>query len=681
MVGSKAGSENFRPFCCFISVTELFKSQTMALRRVIGLLLMLVTLLAYLPATYNDFINFDDDDYVTENPMVQKGLTWTGIQWAFTTFHAANWHPITWVSHMADCELFHLNPGGHHFVNILFHTANAILLFMLLLRLTGALWPGAFIAALFAWHPLHVESVAWVSERKDVLSTLFALLALLSYTRFVKENSRRSFWVALIYFALGLMSKSMLVTLPFVMLLLDYWPLQRIQKQAPETRNVWHCVLEKWPFFLLAALSSVVTCWAQKNEAVASLAKVPLDLRLENVAMAYPGYLFKAVWPAKLAVFYPLPKQISWFLAATAATALMLISAVVWRARKTSPYLLMGWLWFLGTLVPVIGLVQVGDQAMADRYTYFPLVGIFIAVTFLIESWVNRLSLPKFGPAAAATLTLTLCLVLTKNQMGYWRDSESLFTHALAVTKDNATARLNLGAAFETKGKTNEAFLQYHEALQLNPQSYEIYNNIGKLLYEMNKPEEALGYCLAAVQLNPKRASLHNNLGLVFVALGRFDEAMSQFSEAAHLDAGYASPHFQMGSTLLRQGHDLEALPHFHEALQIDPDNYQMLIYTARVLAADENSQVRNGREAFTLADRANKLSGKAQSVSLDTLAMACAEIGRFDEALHMQQQAIDLATAAGQKEDIAALQQRLQVYKNHQPWRESFQSKKIAPE
>ena len=582
---------------------------------------------------------------------------------------------------MTDCALFHLNPGGHHFVNVLFHTANVILLFVLLLRLTGALWPGAFIAALFAWHPLHVESVAWVSERKDVLSTCFALLALLSYTRFAKENCRRSFWVALILFALGLMSKPMLVTLPFVMILLDYWPLQRIQKEAPETRNIWHCALEKWPFFLLAALSSVVTCWAQKNEAVASLAKVPLELRLENVVMAYTGYLLKAVWPAKLAVFYPLPKQIGWFWAVTAATALMLISAVVWRARKTSPYLLMGWLWFLGTLVPVIGLVQVGDQAMADRYTYFPLVGIFIAVTFLIESWVNRLSLPKFGPAAAATLTLTLCLVLTENQLGYWRDSESLFTHALAVTKDNATAHLNLGAALETKGETNAAFLQYHEALRLNPQSSETDNNIGKLLYEMKKPEEALGYCLEAVQLNPKRASLHNNLGLVFIALGRFDEAMSQFSEAAQLDTGYASPQFQMGRTLLRQGHDIEALPHFHGALQIDPDNYQMLIYTARVLAADENSQVRNGREAFTLADRADKLSGQAQSVSLDTLAMACAEIGRFDEALQMQQQAIDLAHAAGQKEDIAALQQRLQVYKNHQPWRESFQSKKIAPE
>jgi len=671
-LGSKARGESFGPFF-FLAARKSLTNQAMPRPRVIGLSLALATLLAYLPATHDCFINYDDDNYITQNQVVQRGLTWAGIKWAFTTWHASNWHPLTWLSHMADCELFRLNPGGHHFVNVLFHAANATLLFMLLLNLTEALWPSAFIAALFAWHPLHVESVAWVSERKDVLSAFFALLALLSYVRFARENRRRNFWLAVIFFALGLMSKPMLITLPFVMLLLDYWPLQRLQDPQFKTRKVWRCVLEKWPFFLLAAFSSAVTFLAQRNEAVASLAKVPLTLRFENAILAYVGYMLKAIWPVHLAVFYPLSKHIAWPFTATAAAVLVLISAAAWLERRRSPWLLVGWLWFLGTLVPVIGLVQVGDQAMADRYGYFPLIGIFIAVTFPIAERTNGFRFLKIVCAITGVLILSACLVLMENQLRYWRNSESLFSHAIAVTKDNALAHLNLGVALEEQNKPEEALIEYRKALQLDPRRHEIYNNIGKLLNDGGKPEAALNYCRESVRLNPKSPFSHNNLGLVLVELGHFDEAMGQFSQAAQLDASYAPPRFQMGRILLKQGHDAEAMPHFREALRIEPDNLQMLIYVARVLAADENPQICNGAEALVLATKASQLAGKAQPVALDTLAMAYAETGRFDEAVQTGQEAVNLARGAGQKDDAAIMQQRLELYQKHQPWRESF--------
>jgi tetratricopeptide (TPR) repeat protein len=374
-----------------------------------------------------------------------------------------------------------------------------------------------------------------------------------------------------------------------------------------------------------------------------------------------------------LAVFYPLSKHMAWSLTATAAAFLMLISAAAWLERGRSPWLPVGWLWFLGTLVPVIGLVQVGDQAMADRYGYFPLIGIFIAVTFTIAERTNGLRFLKIVCAITGVLILFACLVLTENQLRYWHDSKSLFSHAIAVTKNNALAHLNLGAALEEQNKPEEALIEYQKALELDPHRHEIYNNIGKLLNDGGKPEAALNYCRTAVQLDSKSSFSHDNLGIVLMELGHFDEAMSQFSEAAQLDANYAPPRFQMGRILLKQGHDAEAMPHFHEALRIEPDNLQMLIYIARVLAADENPQICNGAEALVLATKANQLAGKAQPVALDTLAMAYAETGRFDEAVQTGQEAVNLARATGQKDDAAIMQQRLELYQRHQPWRQSF--------
>ena len=682
--------------------------------RLIGLLLALITLLAYLPAARDGFVSYDDQDYVTENSFVQKGLTWTGIKWAITTGHASNWHPLTWLSFMTDFtlsqkidfwlsffgyETSNLNASVCHSTNVLFHTANVVLLFLLMLRLTGGLWPSAFVAALFAWHPLHVESVAWISERKDVLSMFFALLTLLAYTRYALKKSRverrasradtfvpaldSRLWtfdytLALFFFALGLMSKPMLVTLPFVMLLLDYWPLQRLSTLNPQLSTCQRLAWEKWPFFLLATVSCVVTFLVQSQrsgDAVASLELVPLYYRFCNASVSYGLYLLKMVWPVGLAVFYPLPDHLTWLLMAATASAvvLVIISIFVWRAGRVHAYLPVGWLWFLGTLVPVIGLVQVGSAAMADRYTYFPLVGVFIAVAFGVRDLANRFQLPKAAVAVAAALTLAGCLVLTENQLRCWRDSESLFAHTLAVTGgDNPNAQVNYGVALEQKGRLAEALAQYREVLRISPDNVEALYNAGNLLDNLGRPAEALPELLKAVQINPKLPSFHDALGAVLVELGRFDEAMSQFTEAARLDPAYPAAHFDLGKLLLKQGRDAGAMDEFRAALRLDPDNFQILAYTAHVLATDDNPQIRDGKTALVLAVKARTLTGDAQPFVLDVLGMACAETGDFTNAQAVTQGAIDLATAA-QMKNLEPLQQRLQLYKNHQPWRESF--------
>ncbi len=671
--------------------------------RLVGLLLALITLLVYLPVAFDGFVNYDDQDYITDNTMVQKGLTWAGIQWAFTTGHASNWHPITWLSHMTDCELFGLNPGAHHLVNGLFHTANVVLLFGLLLRLTGAMWPSAFVAALFAWHPLHVESVAWISERKDVLSTLFALLTLLAYAQYVKKStvhgpqSKIFFGLALLCFALGLMSKPMLVTLPFVMLLLDYWPLGRIAECGARSANLKNVsrpstlnpqpstfLFEKWPFFLLTIASCVVTFLVQSQQggnAVASLEFIPMHYRLCNALTSYGLYLLKMAWPVGLSVFYPLPEHLTWLLLAATASAaiLILISSLVWRTRQERPYLTVGWLWFLGTLVPVIGLVQVGGAALADRYTYIPSIGVFIIVAFGFRDLANRFCFPKAAITTAAVLALAGCIALTENQLRYWRDSESLFTHALAVTKDNHVAHLDLGVALEQKGDLTAALAQYRAAEQLAPELYHVHADLGHLLDNLGHLPEALVEYRKAVLLNPSLPALRNSAGAVLVELGRYDAAMRQFKEVERLDPADPWVHLEIGKMRLKQGRDTEAIDEFRAALRIDPANFQILAYIAHVLAAIENPQIRDGQTAFMLAAKAKALTGDTQPYVLDAMGMACAELGRFDEAQTLAQKAVELDRAARMNK-IEPLQQRLELYKKHQPWRESFLATNAPP-
>jgi len=657
--------------------------------RLIALLLALITLLAYLPVVRDTFSNYDDDLYVTNNSVVQNGLTWAGVQWAFTTWHASNWHPLTWLSHMLDCELFGLDAGAQHYVNVLFHTVNAVLLLLLLFRTTGALWPSAFIAALFAWHPLHVESVAWIAERKDVLSTFFEMLALLAYTRFVAESKVRPsplrsagarnskykvfYALALLMFALGLMAKPMLVTLPFLLLLLDYWPLQRFPNFKLEVKAVSLLTLEKWPFFLLATASGVVTFLAQYNGGtVMTFQKQPLDLRLSNALLSYVLYLGKTIWPTKLAVIYPLQSQLPWTEVTAAVIFLAVIMWLAWRMRRRHPYLLVGWLWFLGTLIPVIGLVQAGEQAMADRYTYVPLIGIFLAVTFLCRDWAARFRLSTVSIAIASSSVLAGCLLATEHQLSYWKNDELLFSHALAFTKNNDVAHINLGVAFEKQGGQVEALAQYQEALRINSHNVQAHNNLGILLSEMGKTDEALAQYQEALKLNPGAPLAHDNLGTLLVKLSRFYEAMSQYEEAARLDPGDFRPYYLMGKALLKQGRNAEAISKFREALQLDPKDFQTLAFLARVLASDENPQIRNGVEAVALAEKANDLTGGEHPFILDILAMSYAETGHFKDALQAEQHAIQLAQAADLKE-TNEMNARLELYKSGQPYRETF--------
>jgi tetratricopeptide (TPR) repeat protein len=573
---------------------------------------------------------------------------------------------------------------------VLFHAANVVLLFVLLLRLTGLIWPSAVVAALFAWHPLHVESVAWIAERKDVLSTFFALLALLSYTKYAKENCRRSFWLALIFFALGLMSKPMLVTLPFVMLLLDFWPLRRISNSQFPISNPENSaappipafnlqpstfillVLEKWPFFLLTATSCAVTFLVQHNgHAVASLDEIPMHHRLENAPVTAVSYLLKMFWPSQLAVIYPI-REISTLAATVAVAVMVFISAAVWLARKHSPCWLFGWLWFLGTLVPVIGLVQVGSAAMADRYTYIPSIGIFTAVAFGLHGLAGRFHAPKTILPAATAFILAACLVLTEKQLRYWQNSETLFRHALAVTKNNDVARVDLGVALDQQNKTGEALAEYREAARLNPDRYQVHNNIAILLDKLGRPAEALAEYREAIRLDPKVPMLHSAAGNEIAELGRFDEAIKEFSEAERLDPGYATPHVETAKVFFKQGRDTEAVDELRAALRCEPDNFQILASTAHYLAANENADARDGKAALVLAIKANALSGNSQPLVFDALGMAFAETGDFTNAQTCAQNALDLATAA-QMKNTEQLRQRLELYKNRQPWRESF--------
>ena len=648
--------------------------------RRLALLLAAATCALFLPVAWSGFIVYDDSLYVTEQPIVQAGVTWAGVKWAFVTMAASNWHPLTWLSHMVDCGMFGLNPAGPHVVNVLIHAANVALLFTLLLRLTNKLWPSAFIAALFAWHPLHVESVAWISERKDVLSTFFALLAMLNYTRYAEESktqnpaAKKYFAWSLMTFALGLMAKPMLVTLPCALLLLDFWPLRRI-KNFKWSRANFAVLLEKWPFFFITAASCAITFLAQSQQggsAVVSLETVPLHYRLKSVPLAYVEYLSKTFWPARLAIFYPLHEKIPAICGAAPAVVLVLISLAALRLRHTRPYLLTGWLWFLGMLVPVIGLVQVGSAALADRYTYLPAVGIFIAVTFAACDVAARFKIPRPVLAGIAVCILAACAITTENQLRHWRNSVTLFQHALAVTTDNDVARDNLGVALEQQGRLAEAAEQYRIAARLEPDRYLGHHNLANVLGRLGHPAEALAEHREAVRLSPDTQFLHHVLGLALVTAGKDDEARKEFSEAARLDPHYAWPHIEIAKIYLRQNHDAAALNELRAALRIDGNNIDILTFTARVLAAAENPATRNGANAFALAAKANLLTSGSRPPVLDALGMACAELGKFDGAQMAAQSALEVS-AALKLTDVKPIQQRLELYKNHQPWRESF--------
>jgi len=689
--------------------------------RLVCLALALVTLLVYLPVRRHGFILYDDPDYVTENRMVQAGLTSGGIKWAFTTWHANNWHPLTWLSHMLDCELFDADAGAHHLVSAGFHAANAALLLLILFRLTGALWPSAVVAALFAWHPLRVESVAWASERKDVLSALFFLLTLWAYTSYARrrepaaaakpeirnsKSGQRSvaaspslvagdhfvvghrscvmaYLLSLSFFACGLLSKPMLVTTPFVLLLLDFWPLGRFsravrQNERPggptNSRSSWGVLwLEKVPFLVLSAASCVITYLAQRSEAVVGLAPYAVSSRLANAVVSYAHYLLKTFWPWHLSVVYPLVRQLPPLSVVASALLLAGLSWLAWRMRRRRPHLIVGWLWFLGMLVPVIGLVQVGGQAMADRYTYLPQIGLFVALVFEAGIWAARS--PQNWPVVGAVtgICLAACLVLTTMQLKFWQDSVTLFSHAVEVTKDNAIARVNLGVALEQEGQRQEALAQYQAAAGIDPNLAQAQNNLAALLDSLGRPTEALEHYQAALRLKPNAPLAQDNFGTLLVKLGKFDEGMSHYAKAAELDASDPRPHYLMAKALWRQGRSRAALIQFQEALRLDEKDVQALVYLARLLASDPDASVRDGTRALSLAQKANELTGGNEWLVLDTLGMAYAETGQFEQAQNTARKALDACQASNNKEACSALEEHLRLYESGRPCRGLF--------
>jgi Tfp pilus assembly protein PilF len=510
--------------------------------------LVAVTLAVYAQVANHQFIILDDNRYIRENPIVNRGLTLMGIAWAFTTFHAANWHPLTWLSHMLDSQIFGLNAGGHLLVNVLIHACNTLLLFLFVRRVTGARWQSAIVAALFALHPLHVESVAWAAERKDTLSTFLGLLSLMAYARYVEKPSWKRYTSVAVTLALGLMAKPMLVTWPVAMLLLDYWPLRRYQWQPPTgfaafIRALVPLVREKLPLFCLAAASMAITLIAQsRGGAVRTLLQVPVSLRLSNAIVSYAKYLLLTVWPRDLTMYYPFSRNgVPLWQLACAIVPLAVVTILAFRQARERPYLVMGWLWFVGTLVPVIGLLQIGGAAMADRYDYVPSIGLFIAVVFGASDLARAFRIDRVVIGAVTVAALSILACLTAVQIGRWRNNTTLFEYTVSLTPDNRMIENNLGTILGESGRYEEAAAHFAKALRTKPDFLEVISdsdireNLGLLLARQGKPAEAMEQLNESLRLNPNNAEAHNNLGVLLLRSGKAEESIPHFSAAIRL--------------------------------------------------------------------------------------------------------------------------------------------------
>jgi len=531
----------------------------------------------YSPVRHFGFTNYDDGEYIAKNAHVQSGLTLRGMVWAFTTNHAGNWHPLTWLSHMLDWQLWRGKAGAHHLVNVLLHVANTLLLFGVLRRMTAAPWRSALVAGLFALHPLHVESVAWVAECKDVLSTCFWILTMWAYVCYVEQPNGRRYWLALGLYTLGLMAKPMVVTLPFVLLLLDYWPLGRTRwtKSAIGERvevPLSHLLREKVPFVALATASCVATIWAQRSGgAIISLGTLPFGIRMVNAVVSYVRYMGKMFWPAGLAAFYPYQVWPLWAVLGAGVVLLGVSGVVIWRARR-EPYFLVGWLWYVGTLVPVIGLAQVGSQSMADRYTYIPLVGLLIMMAWGVPREAVEQRMGRVVAATTAVGLLVVCGVLSWFQIHYWKDSETLFRHTLNVTEDNFVAHNNLGYTLFGQKQVAAAIAEYTTALRIDPNYAEAHYNLGDALASQGKLAEAAAEYMAALQVKPDYADAHYGLGNALAGQGNLAEAIAEYTAALRIDPGHVEAHNNLGLALAGQGRLAEAAAEYQAALRIQPD-------------------------------------------------------------------------------------------------------------
>lgn len=701
----------------------------------IYLVLALVTIAVFGQVCNHEFLNYDDDKYVTENPHVNGGFSRESVIWAFTAPHVANWHPLTSLSHMLDCELFGLSPFWHHITNLLFHTANTLLLFAVLKRITRAVWLSAFVAAAFALHPLRAESVAWIAERKDVLSGFFWMLTMAAYVRYTQRPAIARYLLVLLFLGLGLMAKPMLITLPFVLLLLDYWPLGRFQLKAQSRKkasmkfkpaganwpapSMWWLIIEKIPLVVLVIVSAVLTFIFQRIGGAVKPAEIlPINLRLANAAVSYIRYLGKMVYPTRLAVFYPHSgANLPLWQPILASVILVGLSVAIIYTNRRKRYLTVGWLWYLGTLLPVIGLIQVGSQAMADRYTYLPSIGILIMVTWgaaeLTADWQHR----RFVLPLSAGLILFVLMICTHLQLRYWKNNSTLFSHALAVTENNhimhnnygkvlsgkdqyekaiehftealridpqyfvaqdnlARTLNNLGVALQKQKKIDHAIEKWEKALKLKPDLSSAHYNIGLALITKGKYDQAIKHLNKALQAKPNWHEPYNDLGLAYEGLGEYDLAIKNYNEALRLKPDYLNAHYNLGCAYYKEGKVNPAVSHWIKAVQLKPDFAEVLNNLAWILATTKQDKIYNPAEAIKYAKRACELTNYEQPGALDRLAAAYAAEGKFLQAIETAEKAIDLAIVSGRKDVAEEIQKRLLLYKAGQPYRQKLSSK-----
>ncbi len=690
-----------------------------ALPALVCLLLAVITLAVFWPVTGFDFINLDDTSYVTENVQVQSGLSWEGLRWAFTNLNIGLWHPLTWVSHMLDCQWHGPRPGGHHLTSLLLHVANTLLLFVGLRRITGALWRPALVAALFALHPLHVESVAWVAERKDVLSTFFVLLTLGAYVRYAQgkaENRKQKaetggpflssdlqplpspssrgpvvlssclprplssghYWLSLLFFGCALMSKPMVITLPLLLLLLDYWPLCRFQLSTINSRHpaIRLLLLEKLPFAMAALLTGWITLEvAARQGSLPSGLQCPLSARMANATISYARYFLQTFWPGDLAVFYPFPATFSVWCVVGAGLLLAGISVTAGCLVRRRPYVAVGWLWYLVTLLPVIGLIQLAGYSHADRYTYVPLIGVFLLLAWGAHDLTRHWRHQAIIASAASAAGILLCVALTRQQLGYWQNSETLFRHALACTSNNfvahhclglvstaqarwteasqhfelaleanpgwAEARYGLGWVSAAQGKWNDAIQQYELALESNPRLAKVHGNLALALARQGRWEEAIPHCELALESNPNLAEVHYCLGLALAAQGNSTEAIPHFEQAVQLRPGFAEAHSNLAAALLGQRKWDEAVQHGQLALQANPGLAEAHFNLAKAFCAQGRWQAAIPHLEQVLKSDPN--SARAHN----TLGLALARTGQWAEAIVHYQQALAIQPEA----------------------------------
>jgi len=581
------------------------------------LLLVVMTLVSYSPINHNRFIAFDDANYIFMNPQVQRGLTWSTVRWSFTTFREGNWHPLTWLSHALDYQLFHSNPVGHHYTNLLIHAANAVVLFLLLLRASNAGWASWYVAAVFALHPINVESVAWAAERKNVLSMLFFLMAMLAYDRYARRKGERDlthdalgrrvpvwllFSAVVICFVLGLMAKPQIVTLPFVLLLWDYWPLGRLSlgqksygEDAVGSDSPRYLIWEKWPLFALAVIASIITIIAQRaGNAIRSVSQVSPSARIENAIVSYARYLGKAFWPSRLAALYPHPGNSLPFWQVAASIVLLLIITAFALYERERRYLAMGWLWFLGTMVPMIGIITVGEQGMADRYAYLPFIGLFIAVVWGLRGLASRYELKSVWLGVPAALGLCLLGALTYGQVRYWSDNETLWRYTLSITDKNYMAHDNLALALADEGRIDEAIPHFRAAYALHPYPADQLLKLGFYELRMGHFEDAVDAGkagLAASKDSATKATALREIGRAQIALHRFDEAAQTYREALSLNSNDADTLVNVGLLALHSGDTKQAVDDFSQAARLDPRDVNLLLLSQALLYAGQTSE------------------------------------------------------------------------------------------